>query len=251
MVNPKKRIVIIGATSLIAEHCARLWVNEAPVDLILVGRNKAKMEVVAADLQVRSSTSSIKCYQIDFTAPEKIDELGNELVKEGSFDLVLIAHGALLEQALCQKNLELCQQSLLVNGISPVLFAEMFVKHMEKANKGTLALISSVAGDRGRKSNYVYGASKSLVSQYTQGLQHRLAHTNLHVILIKPGPTDTPMTASLKQQGVRMAKVEQVAKQIVNGINAKKKIIYAPAKWRLIMLIIRHLPSSIFNKMDI
>ncbi len=122
---------------------------------------------------------------------------------------------------------------------------------MEKRNYGALALIGSVAGDRGRKSNYVYGAAKGLVTRYAEGLQHRLAKTDVKVILIKPGPTETPMTAALSQQKVKLARVEDVAAQIVKGIKAGKSVIYAPPKWWLIMLILRHLPSGIFNRLEI
>ena len=108
-----------------------------------------------------------------------------------------------------------------------------------------------VAGDRGRKSNYVYGAAKGLITRYTQGLQHRLANTGVQVVLIKPGPTDTPMTAHLKQEGGRFASVDDVAKCIVVGIKRSKSVVYAPAKWALIMMIIRHLPEFIFKRMDI
>ena len=140
---------------------------------------------------------------------------------------------------------------LTVNGISPVLFAEAFAGPMQKANHGTLAIIGSVAGDRGRKSNYVYGAAKGLVARYAQGLQHRLAGTGVKVVLIKPGPTNTPMTAHLKQQGARLANVEDVARLIVKGINQGKPVVYAPGKWALIMMIIRNLPDIVFNKLDI
>ena len=122
---------------------------------------------------------------------------------------------------------------------------------MEKANHGTIALIGSVAGDRGRKSNYVYGAAKGLVTRYAQGLQHRFAGTGVKVVLIKPGPTDTPMTAHLKNTGAKLASVESVAKLIVDGVEVGKPVVYAPGKWWLIMMIIRHLPAIIFNKINI
>jgi short-subunit dehydrogenase len=122
---------------------------------------------------------------------------------------------------------------------------------MHKANDGTLAIIGSVAGDRGRKSNYAYGAAKGLVARYVQGLQHRLAGTGVKAVLIKPGPTDTPMTAQLKQQRSRLANVEDVARVIVKAINQGNPIVYVPAKWALIMMAIRHLPNIIFNKLEI
>jgi short-subunit dehydrogenase len=150
-----------------------------------------------------------------------------------------------------QTDLNECRDALEVNGVSPVLFAEAFAGKMQQAGRGTIALIGSVAGDRGRKSNYAYGAAKGMVTRYAQGLQHRLAASKVKIVLIKPGPTATPMTAKLSSQGVAMASVEAVAQSIVTGIDAGKPVIYAPAKWALIMMIIRHLPRFVFNKMNI
>jgi len=122
---------------------------------------------------------------------------------------------------------------------------------MAKADSGTLVLVGSVAGDRGRKSNYVYGSAKGLVTRYAQGLQHRFAGTGVKVVLVKPGPTDTPMTAHLKAQGAKLASVEAIAKNIVDGVKRGQPVVYAPPKWRLIMLIIQHLPNFIFHKLNI
>ena len=249
--NNKKRIVIIGATSAIAEHCARLWVQNQPVDLTLVGRDTQRIERVATDLKVRSPQSQIRVVQAEFLDPEAIDATVENIVQSGNVDIVLIAHGSLPDQADCQDDLQACREALDVNGVSPVLYAEAFAKQMAKADHGTIALIGSVAGDRGRKSNYVYGAAKGLVTRYAQGLQHRFAGSGVKVVLIKPGPTDTPMTAHLKGKGAKLAPVEGVAKQIVDAVEAGKPLVYAPGKWWLIMMVIRHLPAFVFNKMDI
>ena len=187
----------------------------------------------------------------DFLEPPAAAQLVAAIAAEGAVDIVLIAHGSLPEQAVCQQDLTACRQALLVNGISPVLFAEAFAGQMQKANRGTLAIIGSVAGDRGRKSNYVYGAAKGLVARYAQGLQHRLASTGVKVVLIKPGPTDTPMTADLKRQGQSLARPEEVARLIVKGIRQGKAVVYAPGKWALIMMVIRHLPRVVFHKLEI
>ncbi len=251
MSDHKKRIVIIGATSAIAGHCARLWVKDTGVNLTLVGRDVDKTERVAADLRVRSPHSDIRVLEADFIDPLAIQKLVDGIVADGVVNIVLIAHGSLPDQGICQQDLTICHEALNVNGISPVLFAEAFAGHMQKANQGTLAIIGSVAGDRGRKSNYVYGAAKGLVTRYTQGLQHRLAGTGVKVVLIKPGPTDTPMTAHLKQQGSRLADVQDVAKLIVKAINQGKPVVYVPTKWALIMMVIRHLPSFVFNMTNI
>ncbi len=251
MQNDKKKIVIIGATSSIAEHCARLWATGVGVDLVLVGRDAGRTERVAADLRVRSPQSSIEVLTANFAEPAAIQTLVDGIVAIGPVDTVLIAHGSLPDQAECQNNLAACGDALHVNGISPVLFAEAFANHMQRVDKGTIGIIGSVAGDRGRKSNYVYGAAKGLVTRYAQGLQHRLASTKVKVVLIKPGPTDTPMTAQLKQQGAKLASAETVAQNIVHAMENGTPLVYAPAKWALIMMIIRHLPRFIFNKMDI
>lgn len=247
----KQKIVIVGATSGIAEQCARLWAMSSPAQLILIGRNKDKLERVAKDLSVRSVKTKIVTLQANFTDPSEIRSVVDQIFQEGRVDIALIAHGTLPVQEDCQTSLEVAQEALNINGISPVLFAEAFAAHMQKQNAGTLAIIGSVAGDRGRKSNYVYGAAKGLVTRYAQGLQHRLAKTNVKVVLIKPGPTDTPMTAQLKQTGAKLASSEAVAKDIIAGIEQGKKVVYTPKIWVVIMMIIRHLPFFVFKRMDI
>ena len=246
-----KRIVIIGATSAIAQECAKLWLKESPKHLTLVVRDADKAQRLLDDLQVRSPQSKIEIVQTGFIDPEEIEKTVMDIAKQGTIDIALIAHGSLPEQSDCQSDLALCKETLEVNGVSPALFAESFAKVMEKANQGKIAIIGSVAGDRGRKSNYVYGAAKGLVGRYTQGLQHRFAGTPIKVVLIKPGPTDTPMTISFKQKGMKMALAENVAKTIIDGISNGKSVIYAPGKWQLIMLVIQHIPSLVFNKLNI
>ncbi|MGZ8191651.1 MAG: SDR family NAD(P)-dependent oxidoreductase [Methylococcaceae bacterium] len=246
-----KNIVIVGATSGIAEHCARIWLQNHPANLTLIGRNAARTEKVAADLQVRSPESVIRIVETDFLDPDVIKQIADDIAAAGTIDIVLIAQGSLAEQLDCQTDLSACKESLEVNGISPVLFAEAFAGHLANAGQGTLALIGSVAGDRGRKSNYVYGAAKGMVTRYAQGLQHRFANSDVQIVLIKPGPTDTSMTAHLKAQGAKLAPVEVVAEKIVNAIDRGQPVVYAPGKWQLIMWVIRHMPGFVFNKLNI
>lgn len=245
------KIVIIGATSSIAENCARLWLSKNVKEMILVGRDRRRLDIVAADLQVRGPATDFKILTIDFLDSTKIADLARVCTQDGPPDLVLIAHGVLSDQVACQEDLNLCDYMLNVNGVSPVLFAEAFSGHMLTEGNGTIAIIGSVAGDRGRKSNYVYGAAKGLIEIYVQGLRHRLAKHGLKIVLIKPGPTDTPMTYHLKIRGEKLASVETVAKTITRGIEQSKSIIYAPSKWALIMLVVRNLPNKIFLRMDI
>lgn len=249
--NIEKRIVIVGATSAIAEHCARLWLAKQAVDLTLVGRDAGRLDRVAKDLKVRSPESNIRVVETKFFDVAAINGAVDSIVATGGVDIVLIAHGSLPDQADCQDDLGSCREALEINAISPVLFAEAFAKHMAKINRGVIALIGSVAGDRGRKSNYVYGAAKGLVTRYAQGLQHRFAGSGVSVVLVKPGPTDTPMTARIKAQGGKLATVEDVSMTIVTAIDRKRETVYAPGKWAIIMQVIRHLPSFIFKKLDI
>jgi decaprenylphospho-beta-D-erythro-pentofuranosid-2-ulose 2-reductase len=250
MSNSVKKIVIIGATSSMAEHCARLWVAQGPVALTLVGRDRARTDSVAADLRARGA-AAVAVETVDFEDARAIAGLAGRLAVDGPVDLVLIAHGSLADQATSQRDLDACASALSVNGVSPVLFAEAFAQTFEAAGRGTLVIIGSVAGDRGRRSNYVYGAAKGMVTRYAQGLQHRFAGTAVRIVLVKPGPTDTPMTAHLKQQGARMATPEEVARLIVDGAARGTPVVYAPKKWALIMMIIRHLPAVVFNKINI
>jgi short-subunit dehydrogenase len=250
MPDQLQRIVIVGATSSIAEHCARLWVAKGAVALTLVGRDVARLERIGADLRVRSPGSSVTLRTVDFTDHRAIRTLVDAVVQEGLPQQVLIAHGSLPDQQHCQRDLGAAFEALDVNAVSPVLFAEAFAGHMEAAG-GVITIIGSVAGDRGRRSNYVYGAAKGLVTRYAQGLQHRMAGSGsaLKVVLVKPGPTATPMTAHLPQRG--LAPVEDVARLVVDGSAAGKPVVYAPGKWALIMMVIRHLPAVVFNKMNI
>ena len=172
-----KRFIIIGATSSIAEHCARLWIAEAPINLTLVGRDASRTKSIADDLKVRSPGSAITVVSGNLVEPDSIQRLVDQILKDGNADCALIAHGSLADQSACQQDLALTAEELSINGISPVLFAEAIANSMVRAGHGTLGVIGSVAGDRGRKSNYVYGAGKGLITRYAQGLQHRLAGT--------------------------------------------------------------------------
>lgn len=244
-------IVIIGATSAMATHCARLWVMRASVALTLVGRDADRLGRLAMDLRVRNPAARITTHATDLNDPSGIATTVSGLAAQQAIDIALIAQGMLPTQEQCQQDLALANATLVVNGVAPALWAEACAAAMAPRGRGTVALIGSVAGDRGRKSNYVYGAAKGLVTRYAQGLQHRFANSGVKVVLVKPGPTDTPMTAEFKARGARLAAVEDVAQGIVAAIERGTSMVYLPGRWRLIMMIIRHLPARIFNRLDI
>lgn len=249
--DQKKRIVVIGATSAIAEHCCRLWVQRSPVELILVARNVELARRIAADLRARGGQAEISVETLDFLSTPAIAAAVARWTAQGPVDMALIAHGVLSPQQPCQDDIEQARCSIEVNGVSPVLFAEAFAGAMSPAGRGTIGMIGSVAGDRGRRANYVYGASKALMDRYAQGLQHRFAGSGVKIVLIKPGPTDTPMTAQYKAQGRRLASVESVAQGTVDALERGTPVAYLPRKWQLIMFVVRALPDFIFNRLNI
>jgi decaprenylphospho-beta-D-erythro-pentofuranosid-2-ulose 2-reductase len=246
-----KHILIVGATSAMAEQCARLWATRGDARFVLVGRDERRLETIAQDLRVRGQGVETLTRVVDFEDAAAIGALVREVAAESSIDIALVAHGHLPDQPACEAELTLTARELSINGVSPVLFAEAIAGEMQRAGRGALAVIGSVAGDRGRKSNYVYGSAKGLVERYVEGLQHRFAATAIRVTLVKPGPTDTPMTAHLKQDGAKLADVGAVALDIVSAIEAGRPVLYTPGKWALIMAVIRNLPRAVFYRMNI
>jgi decaprenylphospho-beta-D-erythro-pentofuranosid-2-ulose 2-reductase len=244
-------VVIVGAGSLIATHCARLWLARGTAALTLIGRDPATLERLAADLRVRAPRCAVETLAGDLLEPRESARLADAACRRGPPDVVLIAHGMLPDQAACQADAALAAQALAINAVSPACFAECFARHLAGAGRGTLAIIGSVAGDRGRASNYVYGAAKGLLDRYAQGLQHRFARSSVRVVLLKPGPTDTPMTAHLRARGAALAPVERVARAAVRAIDGGRSVAYLPGRWRAVMFVLRHLPDFLFHRLRI
>lgn len=244
-------IVIVGATSAIAEHCARIWITENPSTITLIGRNIDKLSLLSADLTTRSTSTRITTKSLDFLDVKQIEDCIAHCVNETPPDLVMIAHGSLPDQSKCQNDPILIEEAMKINAISPIVFAEGFAGRLTQNRISTIIMLGSVAGDRGRKSNYIYGSAKSLIEKYTQGLQHRFAGSKINIVLVKPGPTETPMTAHMVGSRRNFASVEEVAKSIVYRAKKFEPVIYVPRKWEAIMLVIRYLPKFVFSKLDI
>lgn len=242
------KIVVVGATSAIAEHTLRLWLATGARSALLVGRDSARLEALVADLRVRFPAAALAVSAVDLTDPAAISAVVASSLKGGAPDTVLIAHGAMTSQEEASADLAVARDVLMVTGVSVALWLEAYANALPS---GTIGVLGSVAGDRGRKTNYVYGSAKGLVERFAQGLQHRLAGSRLSVVLIKPGPTDTPMTAHIKQSGGSLAPVESVARDVAAALASGRAVAYAPAKWRVIMTVIKLLPAPVFNRLNI
>lgn len=244
-----QKILIIGATSAIAEATARRWAAGGNA-LFLVARNAARLETIAADLRVRgaASVASLAMDANDTAAHAAMLDAANDAL--GGLDVALIAHGTLPDQKACERSVEVTLQEIATNGLSVIALATLLGEKFESQGSGTLAVIGSVAGDRGRQSNYVYGAAKGLVGLFLQGLRNRLDRKGVQVLTIKPGFVDTPMTAAFKK-GALWAQPDDIAAGILRAIAKKRDVVYLPGFWRLIMLIIRHIPEFIFKKLSL
>lgn len=247
--NDELNIVIFGATSAIAIATARLWAEQS-ANLFLVARSDEKLEVLKQDLKARGANKVIT-YIADLQDLSNYSNIYFELNQEFPvIDIVLIAQAVLGDQQESENDSDLLLKEMELNFLGPVKLCNDLVKRMLESNRGTLAVISSVAGDRGRKSNYHYGSAKGALSLYLQGLRNRTANTAVKVLTIKPGFVDTPMTENFKK-GLLFVQPEVIARGIAKAIQDKKDIVYLPWFWYFIMLIIKIIPEKIFKKMSI
>lgn len=241
-----KKVLVIGATSAIAEHCARLWASEA-CRLFLVARNNARLVSIASDLRLRGAVQvATFCVDLDdFGSHGKLLAAAAEVLD--GIDIVLIAHGTLSNQMSCERDVAETMSEIHTNALSTVSLLTIIANYFETKNDGTICVISSVAGDRGRASNYVYGSAKAMLSSFTSGLRQRLHQKNVAVVTIKPGFVDTPMTADF-EKGLLWVKPNKAAKAIVGAINRRQPEVYVPWFWAAIMMVIRNIPHKLFVK---
>lgn len=245
-----KRVLIIGATSAIAVACARQWATEKS-EFVLVARNQDKLDQVSADLTSRGA-AQVTLHVMDANDTAAHGPMLNATVEAlRQIDIVLIAHGTLPDQQQCQASAEVALQEFANNGTSVIALLTVISNQMEVQRCGTLAVISSVAADRGRPSNYLYGAAKAAVSTFCEGLRPRMAKVGVHVMTIKPGFVDTPMTQGLKLPQALVTSPEKVAALITAHIEKGTNVLYAPRFWQLIMLIIRCVPQFVFKKLNL
>ncbi len=244
------KILIIGATSTIAEHCARIWATQGH-EFFLVGRNPERLDCIVSDLSLRGATKVGKLVidLCDFNSHQAMLDAAERGL--GGLDTVLIAHGTLSDQKACEQSVALTLREIETNGLSVIALLTLVANRLEAQRKGTIAVISSVAGDRGRSSNYVYGSAKAMVTAYTSGLRQRLQKSGVSVVTLKPGFIDTRMTEGFSK-GFLWVKPADAAAIITRSIDGGfSEEIYVPYFWFFIMLCIKLIPENLFKRIKL
>ena len=245
-----KRIVIVGATSGIAQAVARRYAAQG-AQLFLVGRDAAKVQTVADDLRARGS-SAVDIFVMDANdTPQWIEMARAAWQALGEVEAALIAHGTLADAELARIDVEYLVEQFKTNADSVVACISVLAKRFQDQGSGVIAVIGSVAGDRGRASNYGYGAAKAAVHAFASGLRAYLFRYGVHVVTIKPGFVATQMTAKLDLPARLTARPETVAARIQWAMETRRDVVYTPGFWWLIMAIIRFLPESLFKRLKL
>jgi short-subunit dehydrogenase len=244
-----QRVLIIGATSAIAEATARVYAERGS-RLHLVARSAERLTTITEDLRIRGAANvGHGSLDVNDTSAHAavLDAAWADL---GDVDVVLIAHGTLPDQKACEASVETALTEFATNGTSTIALLTLIANRMQQAGRGSIAVISSVAGDRGRSSNYLYGSAKAAVSAFLSGLRQRMAKHGVDVITIKPGFVDTPMTREFKK-GALWAKPEAIASGIVKAVDKGRSVVYLPRFWFGIMTIIRCIPEFLFKRLSL
>ncbi|NRA45729.1 MAG: SDR family oxidoreductase [Oligoflexales bacterium] len=242
------RMVIIGATSAIATELGRIYATKR-WEIYLLARSPEKLKILEDDLKARGAVAThSRCF--DFAHRGNYQGIVDWASQGGCIDLLLIAHGVLGDQKASEESNELALQDFEVNFLSYMCLLNSFSKNMESKKKGTIAVISSVAGDRGRQSNYFYGTAKGAITIFCEGLRNRLFKSNVHVLTVKPGFVKTPMTAHIKQ-GPLFVEPHKIAEDISRAVERKKNQVYTPWFWWIIMTIIKMIPEPILKRLKL
>ena len=242
-------VLALGATSAIAEATLRLFAARG-ARFYLVARNPDKLNAVAADLHTRGASNvTTHVMDLDDTVahPAMLSAAAENL---GVIEMALLAHGILGDQQQAEASYPVAEAILGTNFMAPVSMITWLANYFEASKQGTLAVIGSVAGDRARKSNYVYGVSKGALNLFVDGVRNRIDRSGVQVLAIKPGFVATPMTAHLPQNAF-FAHPSQIARGILKAIENRKDVVYLPRFWALIMFVIRSVPRLVFKKLNL
>lgn len=245
-----KNVIIIGATSAIAGACARLWAAQGS-SFFLVGRDAEKLDALGHDLRVRGASAAHPFVMDANDVAAHAAMVAAAVQALGRLDIVLIAHGTLPDQSVCEADTATAVREFMSNGLSAIALLTVLANELERQRSGAIGVITSVAGDRGRPSNYLYGSAKAAVSVFSDGLRARLFKAGVSLTDIRPGFVATPMTQGLALPALLVARPETVAKRIVTGIERQRDVLYAPAFWSVVMWGIRSIPRAVFHRMHL
>jgi decaprenylphospho-beta-D-erythro-pentofuranosid-2-ulose 2-reductase len=240
------RVIILGAASGIAEATARLYAAEGAA-LLLAGRSAERLNQIAADLMARGA-SRVETAAADLAAVDAERELKSYVDRLGGADHILLAYGVMTDQSEAEHDIARAVTMIEVNYASAMRWALAAANLLEVQQSGSLVVLGSVAGDRGRRKNYIYGSAKAGLAVLVQGIAHRFAGKGPRAVLVKPGPTATAMTSDLGRRG--LATPEEVARTVRRAADKGGPVQYAPAKWRLIMRIVREIPYPLFDRLN-
>lgn len=242
-------MLIVGASSAIAEATAREFAKHGTA-MFLVGRSPQRLQAIADDLKIRGA-GKVATFQLDVRNVSDYQNMLDKAVEAlDGLDGALIAHGTLSDQLESERSVETMLDEFQVNALSVMALCTLLANRFAAQKQGVIAVISSVAGDRGRQSNYVYGSAKAAVTAFTSGLRQRMVKQGVRVVTIKPGFVDTPMTAAFKK-GLAWASPASVAKEISRAMTKGTPVIYTPGFWRPIMWVIRAIPEFLFKRLSL
>lgn len=246
-----KTVLILGANSGMARALARRLAGPQ-TQLLLAGRNIVEMGKNAADLELRGQGPKPLVLAFDAQDLDSHPAFLKQALEKagGALDEVYLFFGQMRDQFSAQRDFRLAHEMLLANYVGAVSILERIAACMEERKHGLIVGVSSVAGDRGRQSNYLYGSTKAALTAYLEGLRNRLARAGVHVLTVKPGMVDTPMTRDMKK-GFLFARPDDVADGILKAVRRGKDSVYVPGYWRWIMLTIRMIPERVFKKMKL
>lgn len=243
------KILVLGATSAIAQAYVRR--RACGCDFVLAGRREERLGAIAADLKASGATSA-EIFVDDLAAIERIEANVSDLrARFGAIDEIVIAYGVLGEQAAAERDLGQARALIDSNFTSAALWTLALLKSLPESAPMIIVGIGSVAGDKGRATNFIYGSAKAAFDRFLEGLQHKYDGSAVRIVRVKPGFVDTPMTAGIEKGGPLWAKPDQVAAVIERAVAKGRRVVYTPWFWWIIMMIIRHLPWFVFRRLKI